>query len=351
MRLNRRLQLAFFFSTLIGAVLFLYIFYSEKGELQLTESEIKYFGFSLILGNVAGLGMFFLSRFLNQKAPWHLATALRFMVELVIMALWIFLLAYGMLRLFLHWQDLNPTAFYKTYHDALLKLIILGVVIILIYTILDFTLYSYNQYAAVQIESVQVASTQLALQLEVLKSQLSPHYLFNSLNTISSIMYANPEVAEQFIRKLAHTYQYILATQDKQLVPLSEELNFVQAYFFLLKARFGPAVHLSLELPRRTYTSNIPPLTLQLLLENAVKHNAPSPDSPLYIRIYLSDKNLLTVSNNILSPASRPKSYQIGLANIRQRYQYYAQAAISVVKADDFVVELPLLYTSLSYAK
>ena len=350
MRLNRRIQLAILFSTITGAVLFLYIFYSIKGDLHLVKGEIKYFVFSLIVSNLAGLGMFFLSRFLNKKAPWHIATALRFMVELVVMALFIFLFTYGILQLCLKWQHLNPAAFYKTYHDAIIKVIILEVVILFIYTILDFTLYSYNQYAAVQIESVQVASTQLALQLGVLKSQLSPHYLFNSLNTISSIMYSDPEIAEQFIRKLAHTYQYILATQEQQLVPLSEELSFVQAYFFLLKARFGEAVHLALELPRRTYSSNIPPLTLQLLLENAVKHNAPSADSPLYIRIYLSDKNLLTVRNNILTHASKLQSYKIGLENIRQRYRYYAQAAISVIKADDFVVELPLLYPTPSYA-
>ena len=347
MRLNRRIQLAFLFRTLTGAILFLYIFYSIKGNLHLTEGKIKYLILSLIISNLVGLGISFLSRFLNQKAPWHVATALRFMVELVVMALFIFLFLYGILQLYLQWHNLDLALFYKTYHDAVIKLMILGVVIILIYAILDFTLYSYNQYAAVQIESVQLASTQLALQLEVLKSQLSPHYLFNSLNTISSIMYANPDVAEQFIRKLAHTYQYVLATQDKKLVPLSEELQFVQAYFFLLKARFGEAVHLSLELPRRTYSSNIPPLTLQLLLENAVKHNAPSADAPLFIRIYLSDKNLLTVSNNILTNANRLKSYRIGLENIRQRYRYYAQAVISVVKADNFVVELPLLYSSL----
>ena len=350
MLLNRRIQLAILSSTLTGAVLFLYILYSIKGNLQLAGSEIKLLLLSLFLSNLVGLGIFFLSRFLNRKAPWHIATALRFIMELVVLALFIGLFTYGSLLLFLKWQDLNPAVFYKTYHDAIIKLIILGIVILFIYTIVDFTLYSYNQYAAVQIQSVQVASTQLLLQLEVLKSQLSPHYLFNSLNTISSLMYSSPAVAEQFIRKLAHTYQYILATQDKKLVPLSEELSFVQAYFFLLKARFGEAVHLSLDLPRRTYSSKIPPLTLQLLLENAVKHNAPSPDTPLHIRIFLSDKNLLTVSNNILANGGKLQSFKVGLENIRQRYRYYAQAAISVVKTDDFVVELPLLYPVISYA-
>ena len=222
-------------------------------------------------------------------------------------------------------------------------------VILFIYTIVDFTLYSYNQYAAIQIEEVKIASTQLALQFEVLKSQLSPHYLFNSLNTISSLIYTNPEQAEQFIRKLALTYQYILANQDLPLVRLAEELTFIKAYFFLLKSRFDNAVHLTVELPRRVLSSQIPPLTLQLLLENAVKHNAPSEEAPLHIRIFLSEKNRLIVSNNILENNFKGSSFKVGLANIKQRYHYFAKANIQVEKTEEFRIELPLLYRCLSY--
>lgn len=344
MHINRRIQLAILFSTLTGGVLFLYLFYSLEGSFRLDARDYRHLFFAFILSNLAGLGMFFLSRFLNRMAPWHLATALRFLLELVVMALYTALLSLAALHLYLWLLQIAPADFYQAYHDPLIKLLILGVVVIIIYTILDFTLYTYNQYAALQIEQVKVTSTQLALQLEVLKSQLSPHYLFNSLNTISSLMYQDPEKAEQFIRKLAHTYQYIMATQDQKLVPLSAEIKFLQAYFFLLKARFEGAVHLSLDLPRRTLSSKIPPLTLQLLLENAVKHNAPTDDAPLYVRIYLSDQNHLAVSNNILAGGQGLASFRVGLDNIRLRYQYYAQAAISVAKADDFVVQLPLLY-------
>lgn len=346
---RHRIQLALLASTLVGGCLFLYIYYSVKGQIEPAPKDLPYFIFSLLLSNAVGLGLFYLSRFLNRYAPWHLATALRFMVEVLVMALFTGLLGYFVLRLFLEMAGLDFAPFYVNYHDAVIKVIILNIVVIFIYTILDFTLYSYNQYAAIQIESVKVNSTQLALQLEVLKSQLSPHYLFNSLNTISSLMYKSPDQAEQFIRKLAHTYQYILATQDKKLVPLSEEINFLRAYFFLLKARFEDAVHLSLELPRRALNSKIPPLTLQLLLENAVKHNAPTDDAPLYIKIFVSDKNQLTVSNNILAGGTRAPSFKIGLNNIRQRYQYHAQAAILVTHSEEFMVQLPLLYPTVAY--
>lgn len=348
MRIRRRLWLAFLVSMLVGTLFFLYLHYAVTGDLSFSLKDLKFYGYTLLLSVVTGIGVFFLSRFLNKKAPWHVATALRFVIELVVMGLFTFIICHGALNLFLLIEDMNPDRFAATYHDSLVKFIILAVVMILIYTIIDFTLYTYNQFAALQIEAVKITSTQLTLQYEVLKTQLSPHYLFNSLNTISSLVYTNPAVAEQFIRKLAHTYQYILTTQDKQLVSLAEELAFLKAYFFLLKARFDAAVQLEVSLPRRALGSRIPPLTLQLLLENAVKHNAPSPDNPLLIKVFVSDKNLLTISNNIVPGQAKVNSFKVGLDNIRQRYQYFAQSAIEVAHTNDFVVELPLLYPAIT---
>jgi sensor histidine kinase YesM len=341
---KHRIFMPLLVSTLVGMLLFLYLFYSVKARLELNPGDTKYLIFSLLLANTIGLSFSFLSQFLNRKAPWYLATALRFALELAVLTLSAFIIFYAFLRVYLAWYGTTMARFSLLYHDALLKFIILGVVVIFIYTIVDFTIYSYNQYAALQIEEVKLASTQLTLQFEVLKSQLSPHYLFNSLNTISSLVYSNPEQAELFIRKLAQTYQYILATQDQPLVRLADELAFIKAYFFLLKSRFNNAVQLSIELPRRVLSSKIPPLTLQLLLENAVKHNAPSESLPLRIHIFLSDKNHLTISNNIIEGNFKASSFQVGLANIKQRYQYFAKAAIAVHKTDNFQIELPLLY-------
>ena len=346
MRITRRIIFAFIISTLAGILLFLYLFYSVNGYIGLTKSAFIHCLFCLVVANAVGLGFYFLSQYLNKKAPWHVATSLRFAVELVVMGLCSLVICFAFLRLYLSWQGITPSDFNQQYHDPLIKFVILAVVILFIYTIVDFTLYSYNQYAAIQIEEVKIASTQLTLQFEVLKSQLSPHYLFNSLNTISSLIYTNPDQAEEFIRKLALTYQYILANQDLPLVRLSEELNFIKAYFFLLKSRFDNAVQLSVELPRRVLSSKIPPLTLQLLLENAVKHNAPSAETPLHIRIFVSDKNLLTISNNVLEGSFKPSSFRVGLDNIRQRYFYFAKADIKVDKTDAFKIELPLIYAT-----
>jgi len=346
MRITSRIPLTLIASTIAGILLFVYLFYSVKAPVELNPTTAEHFVWSLALANAIGVSYYLLSQFLNKKAPWHLATAWRFAIETTILTLFTLLISYVFWRLYLFQHNLSAFNFYQQYHDPLIKFIILAVVVIFIYCIVDFTLYSYNQYAAIQIEEVKIASTQLVLQFEVLKSQLSPHYLFNSLNTISSLIYSNPEQAEQFIRKLAQTYQYILANQDLPLVRLSEELNFIKAYFFLLKSRFNSAVQLNIELPRRVLSSKIPPLTLQLLLENAVKHNAPSEESPLRIRIFVSDKNLLTISNNILEGTFKANSFKVGLANVRQRYQYFAKVDITVHKTDEFKIELPLLYAA-----
>lgn len=346
MKTDRRIIISFVISTLVGIFLFLYLFYSVNGYINISGRTLKHVLFSLLTANAVGISFYYLSQLLNKKTPWHQATALRFAVELAVMGLCLFGVSYALLRLYLLWEGLAWANFAQQYHDPLIKFGILAVVTLFIYTITDFTLYTYNQYAAIQIEEVKVASTQLALQFEVLKSQLSPHYLFNSLNTISSLIYSNPDQAEEFIRKLALTYQYILANQNLPLVRLAEELNFIKAYFFLLKSRFDDAVQLNVELPRRVLSSKIPPLTLQLLLENAVKHNAPSEETPLRIRIFVSDKNLLTITNNLVENNFKASSFRVGLDNIRQRYHYFAKADIKVDKTDLFKIELPLIYAA-----
>ncbi len=166
-----------------------------------------------------------------------------------------------------------------------------------IYIIVYALLYSYQQYAVAQIETLQRERKQLELQFEALKSQVSPHYLFNSLNTISSLIYKDPQSAEQFIRRLAQTYQYILATQNKRYVLLREEVDFVQSYYYLLRIRFQQQLTVEFNLPSSILDTRIPPLTLQILVENAVKHNTLNADNKLFIYITAQDNTYLRVIN------------------------------------------------------
>jgi LytS/YehU family sensor histidine kinase len=237
------------------------------------------------------------------------------------------------------WKGLTPQD-----EDLTWKLFILILVTAFIYKVVYTLLFSYNQYAVTQIETVQNERKQLELQFEALKSQLSPHYLFNSLNTISSLIYNDPQTAEQFIRRLAITYQYILATRHKKYVLLLDEIEFVQSYYYLLRIRFQQSLTLEINLPNSVMNSPIPPLTLQLLVENAVKHNTISPDKPLFIYISAVDNMELKVMNTKNDSAQSSASFRIGLENIRKRYQFFTNKKIDVKDDEKFVVSLPVIH-------
>jgi len=182
----------------------------------------------------------------------------------------------------------------------------------------------------------------LELQFEALKSQLSPHYLFNCLNTISSLVHRDPKLTESFIRRLAQTYQYILNTKNRKLVKLAEEIEFVKAYNYLLRVRFEEALKINIDLPEELLASDVPPLTLQILVENAVKHNVISEESPLEISIK-ADPQTVTVSNNLTRRADVENSFKVGLENIKKRYEFFTEIPVRVVNNELFEVQLPVL--------
>ena len=134
-------------------------------------------------------------------------------------------------------------------------------------------MYSYYAYATVQIEAVKYERKQIDLQLRALKSQLSSHFLFNNLNTISSLAHNDAQQAETYIRGLANIYNYTLNSYHEKLVPFEDELQVVMAYLHMIQTRFGNSFHYTVDIPEHVKASRIPPLTLQMLIENAVKHN------------------------------------------------------------------------------
>jgi LytS/YehU family sensor histidine kinase len=227
--------------------------------------------------------------------------------------------------------------------DLKWKIAILLITIMFIYNVIYALLYSYQHYAIAQIETLQNERRQLELQFEALKSQISPHYLFNSLNTISSLLFKDLPSAEQFIRRLAQTYQYILSTQSKKYVLLREEVDFVQSYYYLLRIRFQQQLSVEINLPSGIMDSPIPPLTLQMLVENAVKHNNLTSDKKLFIYITAQDNLYLKVINTKTNLLNAPESFQVGLENIRRRYQYFTDQKIEIRDEDKFTVSLPVI--------
>lgn len=192
-----------------------------------------------------------------------------------------------------------------------------------------------------EIEIERLKQLQLEAKIVSLKEQLSPHFLFNTLNTLSTL--TKEKEARQLITELANVYRYVLQYKNKEVVQLRQELEFIRSYWYVLEMRFGHSIDLAVSLSDDLLQSFIPPLTLQLLLENAVKHNIISAKKPLIVTIY-SDGQTLFVDNTYQPRTSELPSTGEGLSNITQQYQLLFGQKIEINQgAETFRVSLPLI--------
>lgn len=191
------------------------------------------------------------------------------------------------------------------------------------------------------IENERLKQQNLHSELAALKNQVDPHFLFNSLNSLTSLVRGN-EPATQFVKKLSHMYRYILQSAEADLVPLSDELKYLESYIFLIKTRYRDRFEVSIDIDKDLYSATLPPLALQLLVENAVKHNEISESHPLKVKVY-SEGDTLYVSNKIRPRTSLPDQTGFGLSNLQKRFALIKKTDIAIAKEDDtFTVALPL---------
>ena len=203
---------------------------------------------------------------------------------------------------------------------------------------------SYQQLKDVKFRAERLEKEAAVSQFEALKNQLSPHFLFNSLSILTSMVHEDADLSEQYVKQLAKVYRYILEQRDQATVPLKTELDFIQSYTFLLQIRFENKFEVALDVPPDAQQHyRIAPLSLQLLVENAVKHNRMSIREPLRVHIYVQDEYLWIV--NPLQIRDQPdESTGIGLSNIANRYKLLTDRAVWYgEEAGDFLVKLPLL--------
>ncbi|MEM8565281.1 MAG: histidine kinase [Bacteroidota bacterium] len=336
----RKFWLGLIINSILGILFYTYLYYSEKGSFPSIDSDLNYLLASVMGANCIGLVIFWLGKLLDRLLPWGKLQSGRLIISILADSAVAISLIYGLGQLF---SNFLISSLFSSYYDTLLKLEILTVVGVVIYNIIYFALFSYNQYAVVQIRNVKSQRRQLKLQFEALKSQLSPHYLFNCLNTISSLIFKDADLAEDFIRRLAQTYQYILTNNQKQSVSLSEEIEFVKSYYYLLKVRFENNLKIEINLPPNVMNSQMPPLTLQMLVENAVKHNIITNENPLSIYIHALDNTDIKVTNTKTETPRNVSSFHVGLENIKKRYKYFTDKKIKVDDRGKFTVQLPVI--------
>lgn len=193
-------------------------------------------------------------------------------------------------------------------------------------------------------ESEKLKRENLQSQFEALKNQVNPHFLFNCLNTLATIIPEDPNLSVEFVQKLSNVYRYVLQNKDRELVQLQTELEFLKAYLFLLKIRFAENLVVHIDIPEHMLRWHVAPLTLQMLVENAIKHNVISAANPLKIEVFVDNENALVVRNNLQRKKQAEESTGIGLQNIINRYKFLTSKAVEVLaSAENFVVALPIL--------
>lgn len=300
------------------------------------------FLYSLLVTSSLYFGCLSIMYYLNKKLPWGENVAKRLIVEIVLMISYatavqvLILLMYSLFSIYDH-LDLN----FRFYVEN----VFFGNTITIIVIALVEGVYFFRRWKESLLLAEKMKSENMASQLNSLKAQLDPHFLFNSLNVLSSLIKKDTEKAESFVEDFAKVYRYVLEVKDEMVVMLNQELKFLESYASLQKIRFGDALILSVQLNPRPMILYLPPLSLQELLTNAVKHNEVSKERPLKIEIF-NQGDTLVVRNNLQRRDEETESMGVGLDNIQKRYSLLSDKVPTFELTEEhFVAKIPLLET------
>lgn len=232
------------------------------------------------------------------------------------------------------------------------NILLVGFSVNLIFVTLYEMDYVMEQLKEATLEKESLKQQSLQHEFDVLKNQVNPHFLFNCFNTLSSLITEDKEKAEAFLNELSKVYRYLLRNNEDGLSTLENEIKFIRSYYGLLKTRHGDTLEMILEIDRRYNPYLIPSLTLQLLVENVVKHNQLAKNQPLVIEIFTTAGNKLVVNNNLQRRTVKAPSNRVGLENIKAKYELLNQKGFQVMEdGKNFTVVLPLIWNNHSEAR
>ena len=228
---------------------------------------------------------------------------------------------------------------------ALLETIGSFIFLVLVISIYE-GIYLFAELKKSKLQQEVLVKENISSQLEGLKNQVNPHFLFNSLNTLASIIPDDQERGVRFVTKLSKVYRYILDIKDQKLISVRDELDFLHSYTYLLKERFGDNIVIEINVDDSDFEKLIMPLSLQITFENAIKHNIITSSKPLHIQVYMENENLV-VKNNLQKKSTVGTSTKMGLQNIKNRYSFFTDKEVGVISTmKHFIVTLPLLTTT-----
>lgn len=215
----------------------------------------------------------------------------------------------------------------------------------LLYHLVNSVIFYFKEYTSTRLEAEELKRFHAQAELQVVKSQINPHFLFNNLNVLSTLVMQNHTEANRFIEEFSKVYRYIINNHQKELVELKTELNFINPYIFLLEKRFGDGLKVKIDIPEKYRQGMVIPAALQMLIENAIKHNVVSRNRPLFIHLHVNGNNTIIVSNNLQAKLAIENSTEIGLKNIIKRYSLVSNRHVLISQEEQqFRVELPLIH-------
>lgn len=286
------------------------------------------------------IGASYIAVYLWKHYPWEKYPKKHLLIEVIAMPLYSSLIV-----------TLNLLVFsFTPQREEVIKNFPFGLIISILITLLVTSIYEgigfYRQWINHFAKSVKLERDNLEAKYETLKAQINPHFMFNSLNTLMTFVEENSK-ASQFVQDLSDFMRYVLKSREKEVVLVREELEICTKYSFIQQSRFGGALKINFEVPEKYYHYNLPPLVIQMLIENAIKHNVISAEKPLTIKLFIEKEQFITVENNLQKKISET-STNLGLANIIERYKFLTPKPVEISETTHiFRVSLPLVMVTL----
>ena len=314
------------------------IVFLRPDNIKFTQSITKFLLLYLTLFNLNTEGSLLMDRILNKRLPWFVYPKKRLIVQLSVIIIWS-LITIGIP--FTIWYFINGRSL--VYPPASVIIFIGSIVFLLCFIGVSMIRNFFSQWQNSLLDAEHYKREKIKADYRVLQNQVNPHFLFNSFNVLISEIKHNPDVAVDFTRKLSKVYRYVLQSKNHDLISLKKELDFISSFVFLHKVRVGEAIDFVVDIPQDLLRLQLPPLTLQILVENALKHNELSTDKVLKIFIHANGEDVLVVRNN-LQEIRNTESTNTGLSNLKKRFDLLQKDGFKIEKTkEEFIVLIPLL--------
>lgn len=294
---------------------------------------------SVLVGGTFLLGITWIVRVLDRRLSW-LHFPLKRLIVQVLLTIGFSLVIIVLTILVTSWLT-NQSISSGNFVDQAIFMMKISFIFLFLGTLLANAIMFFKNWKEAAVQQERLKREQLILQYETLKSQVNPHFLFNNLNSLTSLISTNPEKAIDFVKKLSEVYRYVLDQKNCELVDLETELKFVGSYVYLQQIRFGANLDVKVNVNARNF--RVIPLSVQMLVENAIKHNEISERNPLFIHIYSTDEQYLVIENKLQKKANSEGSGS-GIQNIKSRYEFFTEKDLIIgISKERFRVSIPLL--------